>query len=711
MTTRDADITQPLDRPPIPLPDRPSGRLIGKKRSASAEDGAEPLPTGLKWLADDGKVDKTTAGVWVGGNEVIIPKELGPYTVQGEIARGGMGIVLRGHHTQLDRNVAIKLLRAEVAGDSVSRDRFMREARATAKLRHPGIVAIHDVTSDADRTYLVMDFVEGQSLKEILRRGPIPPQRAAEIMATVCRAVAHAHEHGILHRDLKPDNVLIDGKTRAPLLTDFGLAKVFQTDSDSRAVRKDESGRYVRARPPSGHGELGLTMEGEVMGTPLYMAPEQIDPDLARVGPQTDVYALGAVLYECLTGRPPFDADSIMAIFDAHLTQPPTPPRSLNPLTPSALEGIVLRALQKDPEERFTSAGAMAKELERFLGGAKVTISRPQLQQLPSEPLFSRAHVALVASFALLATAGYFAVNRPGAAAPLDLATQPQPSPVATATAPRPPDGTVRTRVVIDAPGQPLVRKAKPGERSPYRVTKQNVVELAKKGYVDAQHRLGRWILRGELPGTAELGLSWLERAAAANFNNAIVELIVVYKDGLPGVKPDPEQMIRWLRVGAQRKLKNCAVSLGMVLTRDKRPARRKEAIRWLKQAAEERPKDAAVPLAIGSVLFDELEPHDPRQGARYLEQAAKLGSQQAMLALAKAHRFGLGVARSEVKARGWFEQAARAGNTEALFTLGRAYEHGLLGLARSKVKAREHYAQAARKGHALAKARLAGLH
>ncbi|RMG16317.1 MAG: serine/threonine protein kinase, partial [Planctomycetota bacterium] len=371
-----------------PSPQGPSGRLIGKPVAARA---ADPQATATLPATPTTGERRETRGP-------ALPRRLGVYEVCGELARGGMGVVLRARHPKLGRDVAIKLLRPDACEeDDVARERFLREARATARLRHPGIVAIHDIGTDASgRDYLVMDLVRGPDLKTLLAREPLGPRRAAALLQKVCEAVAHAHEHGILHRDLKPANVLVDERSGEPLLTDFGLAKTVgrQTATDS--------GRFARgaaARDASGV-EPSLTQDGDVMGTPLYMAPEQVDPARGPVSPKTDVWALGVVLYECLTGRTPFARETVWDIFRAILDEHPEPPRSLCPEVPEELEAIVLRCLEKHPLGRYRSARALAKDLERFLAGGQ------PLAQPHRAPRPRRRRGSPLLLLALLATLG-----------------------------------------------------------------------------------------------------------------------------------------------------------------------------------------------------------------------------------------------------------------------------------------------------------------
>ncbi|MEM9800268.1 MAG: serine/threonine-protein kinase [Planctomycetota bacterium] len=257
------------------------------------------------------------------------------------MARGGMGVVYRARQASLKRDVAVKMiLGGELAGDEIVQ-RFRAEAEAAAQLRHPGIVAIHEIGEHLGQPYFSMEFVEGESLGSIVDRGARPGRRAARYVREIADAVHYAHEHGVLHRDLKPSNVLIDVEDRARV-TDFGLAKRIE-------------GSELR------------TVTGAVMGTPSYMSPEQALGDNERVGPRSDVYSIGAVLYELLTGVVLFRADTPLRTLRLVVEHEPPSPRVLSPAVPQALDVICMKCLAKQPERRYATAGALADDLGRFL--------------------------------------------------------------------------------------------------------------------------------------------------------------------------------------------------------------------------------------------------------------------------------------------------------------------------------------------------------
>jgi serine/threonine-protein kinase len=310
---------------------------------------------------------------------VALPQVPG-YRVEAIVGHGGMGVVYRARHLGLDRPVALKMLLAGAQARPAELKRFVQEAQAVAALRHPNIVQVHDVGEVDGRPYFTMELVEGGDLDELIRKVPQPARRAASLVATLAEAVHAAHQSGIIHRDLKPANVLLaaDG---TPKITDFGLARRLQ-------------------------GEGGLTLSGTPMGTPSYMAPEQARADRQAIGPATDVYALGAILYELLTGRPPFRADSAAATVQQLLADDPVPPARLNNRVPRDLQTICLKCLSKEPRRRYATAQALAEDLRRFERGEPIK-ARP-VSSLERGARWVRRRPALAAALAcglLLATA------------------------------------------------------------------------------------------------------------------------------------------------------------------------------------------------------------------------------------------------------------------------------------------------------------------
>jgi eukaryotic-like serine/threonine-protein kinase len=305
--------------------------------------------------------------------EPVRIRYFGDYEIIREIARGGMGVVFEARQVSLNRRVALKMILAGQLANDTDVKRFYTEAEAAANLDHPAIVPIFEVGQHEGQHYFSMGFVEGQSLSQRLNEGPLAAREAATLMVTVAKAIDYAHQCGVIHRDLKPGNILLD-QTGNPRVTDFGLAKRIQGDS-------------------------GLTGSGQIMGTPSYMPPEQAGGKRGAVGPAADVYALGATLYCVVTGRPPFEAATPMDTVIQVLSDEPVPPRRLNASIPRDLETICLKCLEKEPDKRYASAAALAADLRRFLTGEPIA-ARP-VTRLERAAKWARRKPTLAAAYTL----------------------------------------------------------------------------------------------------------------------------------------------------------------------------------------------------------------------------------------------------------------------------------------------------------------------
>ncbi len=296
----------------------------------------------------------------------------GQHELLEELGRGGMGVVHRARQVPLNRIVAVKRLLKGASASPEDMARFRAEGEAAARLSHRHIVAVHDVGSSDGQPYLVMQYVEGTTLARRLATGPLGPAEAAALLEPICRGIQHAHDRGILHRDLKPSNILIDAEGE-PMVGDFGLARRIDLDGD-----------------PS------LTASGAILGTPSYMAPEQAASRRGAIGPRTDVYGLGAILYQMLTGRPPFQAASPLDTILLVLEQDPVPPRLLNPKADPDLEMVALKCLQKDPEHRYPTAAALADDLEAYRSGRPVSARSTSFRALAGRYLGETPHAVLL---------------------------------------------------------------------------------------------------------------------------------------------------------------------------------------------------------------------------------------------------------------------------------------------------------------------------
>jgi serine/threonine protein kinase len=318
--------------------DRADDPLVGALSGSGARPSPDPVPGRLLELARAARRDSA------------VPDRLGRFEFLGEVGSGSYGTVFKARDAELGRTVAIKMLRTSRLAGPEELDRFLREARSVAQLKHPGIVTLYEIAHDEGQYFLVEEYVEGVTMAARMRQSPVPFREAAETLARVCEALEYAHRQGVIHRDIKPSNILLDPEGR-PHLTDFGLAKC---EGDEKPVTRD----------------------GEVLGTPAYMSPEQARGEALHVDARTDVYSLGVILYELLTQERPFQGNRRMLILQV-LEDPPRPPRQLNEKIPRDLETICLKAMAKSPALRYPAALEMAEDLRRWLAGEPIK-ARPQ---------------------------------------------------------------------------------------------------------------------------------------------------------------------------------------------------------------------------------------------------------------------------------------------------------------------------------------------
>lgn len=305
-----------------------------------------------------------------------LPVQFGDFELLEEIGRGGMGVVYKARQASLDRTVALKMILRGTLASAEDLARFRAEAEAAAQLSHAGIVPVYEVGQHDGHSFFSMQLIEGDTLSQRLAAGPLPPRKAAEILLRVSRAIHAAHAAGVLHRDVKPSNILID-KDGRPHVTDFGLAKRVE-------------------------GQESLTRTGAVLGTPSYLAPEQAIGTRGVLGPATDVYSLGAVLYQMLTGRPPFQAATPLETVMLVVEQDVVPPRLLNPRADRDLELIALRCLQKPPELRYASAASLADDLQAYLGGDPISARSGRFSAIMARWFRETHHVSVLENWGLL---------------------------------------------------------------------------------------------------------------------------------------------------------------------------------------------------------------------------------------------------------------------------------------------------------------------
>ncbi|QDV71338.1 Serine/threonine-protein kinase PknB [Rosistilla carotiformis] len=305
-----------------------------------------------------------------------LPQRWGDYELQQEVGRGGMGVVFRARQISLNREVAVKMIAQGRLASETDQARFDSEALSAAQLEHPGIVAVYDVDEFDGRSFFSMQYVPGPTLADRIHDGLLPQREAARIVSQVARAVEFAHSRGVLHRDLKPSNILIDSHGQ-PLVSDFGLAKQLSNDSD-------------------------VTRSGAVLGTPCYMSPEQAAGRRGTIGPASDVYSLGCVLYHALVGRPPLVSDSAVEMVMMVLEQEPLPPRTLRQGLDRDLEMIVIKCLQKPADLRYSTAAELADDLDAFLNSEPVTARSGRFAQVIGRALRETHHAAVLENWGVL---------------------------------------------------------------------------------------------------------------------------------------------------------------------------------------------------------------------------------------------------------------------------------------------------------------------
>ncbi len=325
-------------------------------------------------IYDEGLSDEPGISRW---KSLSLPTTIGDYNLIEELGRGGMGVVFRARQISLDREVAIKMiLRGRLASEA-DLQRFLAEASATARLEHPNIVPVYEAGDIDGRPFFSMQLVVGETLADrVANHGPLPQRETASIVAAIARATGFAHDHGVLHRDLKPSNILLaaDG---TPLITDFGLAKQSGSGAD-------------------------LTQSGMLVGTPAYMSPEQAGGRRNLIGPASDVYSLGCVLYFALTGRSPFVSDSPMETVMLVIEQDPIAPRALCPKLDRDLEMIVVRCLQKPIDLRYPSGEALAQDLEAYLADERVAARSGRFNQVLARVFRETHHAAILENWGTL---------------------------------------------------------------------------------------------------------------------------------------------------------------------------------------------------------------------------------------------------------------------------------------------------------------------
>jgi serine/threonine protein kinase len=328
----------------------------------------------------------------------VLPLPFGDYTLLRELGRGGMGVVYEALHRELGRKVALKVMKTGFDTSPASLERFRREARAIAQIRHDNIVDVYEVGETDDRPFYAMSLVEGRSLAELAKTGELPaPLKLAAAMADVADALHHLHEKGIVHRDVKPGNIMVEPSGRL-VLADFGIARALQSES--------------------------ITATGESLGTPLYMSPEQLLGERSAINGRTDVYALGATLYELWGGRRVFEADDVRELIRCILTERPRPLREIAPSLPRGCSDLVLKALEKENADRYESAAAMRDDLRALAHGSRVR-GRPTSRFKRGRRWARRSWLPLATAAAVITSISVFAALQPPEPAEVAIACVP----------------------------------------------------------------------------------------------------------------------------------------------------------------------------------------------------------------------------------------------------------------------------------------------
>lgn len=364
----------------------------------------------------------------------LVGRTFAHYRIECKLGEGGMGVVYKARDTRLDRFVALKLLRVQRTADPERKRRFVQEAKAASALNHPNIITVHDIASDADVDFIVMEFISGKTLGQLIGRKGLPLETALKYSVQIADALAAAHGAGIVHRDLKPGNVMVTASGLVKIL-DFGLAKLSEPDISETASR---------------HSTGPVTQAGMIVGTAGYMSPEQARGE--ELDARTDLFSLGIVLYELATGKTPFSGQTFAALMRAILHETPVPPSHINPEVPVRLEEIIQKALEKDPEVRYQHAadlGSDLKRLKRDVDSGQVS-STPSIRAGPTRRKGGSMFAAVIAAVAAVAGAVLLGL----------VLSKPLPPPRILATAQITNDG--RTKIAYVTDGARLYYTASP---------------------------------------------------------------------------------------------------------------------------------------------------------------------------------------------------------------------------------------------------------
>lgn len=558
--------------------------------------------------------------------------QIGPYTITREIARGGQGAVLEARDPS-GAAVALKLL---LDDDEESRARFLREAETLARLEHPNLIRVRDLgQTPGGVAYLALELVRGQSLADWVRgAGPPPPDEVRRVMASAAETLHYCHEQGLVHRDLKPQNLLLEAETGRVVVVDFGLVR-----------------RNKLALAWSTQDRASLTQEGAIMGTPAYMPPEQIASESGGVDRRSDVYGLGATLFFLLTGEAPFKGPGVLQLLAQVVDSPPPDPRSSRPDLPADLASLCLRSLAKDPGERPSTGLEFAEGL--------VAVA----PSLTWRPLLIGAVALLGLAFGLSAYGASALLSEPSAvvasATPTPLASSP-------AAAPQVPSSPEDPRREAMARALRLLER---GEAKATKDAEDLLTGLAEGGSVEAMFRLGLIKAEAEDPEAR----TWLEQATKANHTRAMLELGILYAKGRSVIQDRARARSLYQRA-AEAGLPEGMTQLALCQLEGKGgETDLPQALRWLKRAADRDEPGAMAALGACALAGEGLR-RDPERAFEWFEQAVAKGHTGAMIQLARLCRSGAGARKRDLKrATDLYRRAAEGGDAAAFFPYGEA--------------------------------------
>jgi TPR repeat protein/serine/threonine protein kinase len=656
-----------------------------------------------------------------------LPAVIGRYQVRAKLGAGAFGTVYRAYDPQLDREVALKVLKPEALDTPQAVERFQREARAAARMLHPNIVPVFDAGACGDSHYIASAFIAGRSLAAAIPDGGMEPRRAVALTAQLLDALAYAHAQGVLHRDVKPANALVDAQDRL-YLTDFGLALWTAAESTR------------------------LTGAGAVLGTPAFIAPEQLTGGAEAVGPAADQYSAGVVLYQLLTGRLPFEGALPTVLYQAAHKAPP-PPSKHRPGLDARLEAICLKAMARHSAQRFPDVAHFAEALRAWLS-APPSKAPPRKGKAPRPPSTPETEAVAARTIPTVLPAPDAARKVPTVVPVPEPATVPTVVPLppprrsrtARAPAPRRRGGSgawfwivglglvgvalatlgflvlpaLLRRPPADEstkkPDEPLdlkpdidaINRAIRAGNTTFRYVRETAPRRAEvwgraaaRGLPEGEWLLGCCFLIGAVVDKDEaLGATWIRKAADQDFALAQGEMGDCYRNGL-GVARDPVEAVRWYRRGAEQGDLFSLSLLGLCyLNGDGVEPNADEAERWFRKAIEKDCAGGLYGMGLLSMRGDgAARASQPAEAVNWFRKAADKGSAPAKFELGYCYEKGLGVTPDPGEAFAWYRRSAEGGMADGMNQVGFCFQYGLLGVKVDAVEAVRYYRLGADEG------------